>query len=253
MNEIEIVFVILILTAAFSLMVLGAYFVRRRDRLPRLRPIAAYEAMKLHIDEAIESDRKIHISLGASSIGNETTLTALASTEIVYYLLRRQAFIPKMPLLTLSDPITLAVAQDTVRKAYIARNNALAYRGNAVLWYPQSERSLAFGVGISALAAAEKSPASILLGTFGNEIAFVGEMAQRQQHGFVGQSTQLEGQAIAFMQSKTPLIGEELFVGDAYLSDERSGSFGGVLALDVLRWVIAAIIVTAVVINLLDS
>jgi hypothetical protein len=249
-NDNEIVFSALMLLVAFAAVMLGSFFARRRQMTPRLRFIRAYQEMPQYVDKAVESNRKLHISLGASSICNETTLAALAGTEIIYHLIKRQAFTSQMPLITLSDPLTLAIAQDTVRKAYIARQNFLAYRPYAVLWYPSPAGSLIFGAGIASLASLSESPATILIGTFGTEIAFVGESSQRRHQSFVGHSTQLEGQAIAFGLSETPLIGEELFVGEAYLKSERGIAIGSVVGLDILRWVAIALIIIGVIINL---
>ena len=86
-----------------------------------------------------------------------------------------------------------------------------------------------------------------MLGRFGAELAYIGETSARYDQSFVGHSTSLEGQAVAFAQSEAPVIGEELFVGGAYSSPESSFEIGGVIAIDVLRWVaIAAIIVIAI-------
>lgn len=248
----ELTFFALMLTGAFIVLVLSTYAIRVRHKPLVLRPIAAYQRFPMMVDQAVESGRRLHISLGASSVGQESTLTTLAAADILFYLSKRQAFVDQLPLVTLSDPVTLALAQDTLRKAYMTRENLPAYRSTAVVWYPHSERSIAFGAGIATLAAREAISGSILLGNFGKEIAFLGETATRRHHEFIGQSTQLEGQAVAYVQSSMPLIGEELFVGEAYLNPKKALAAGSVMTLDILRWATVILVIIAVILKALD-
>lgn len=247
MNE-TIAYFWLLLTTAFVASVVGSLFTRRRRKPLPLRRIRGYQLMPLAIDAAIESNQRAHISIGSVGVGQASTLTALAALTLVYELAERQAFTQNLPIVTLSDPLGLAVTQDTLRRAYLTRNNLKTYQSYAALWLPNGERSIAFGAGIAVLDSFAPVSSHLLVGSFGAEIAFVGEASMRRDTMYVGHSTQLEGQAIAFVQSEAALIGEELFVGDAYLNPNNPSAMGRVLAMDTLRWVIiAAIILTALV------
>jgi hypothetical protein len=249
-SQVELTFFWLLLTAAFVLIILGRYFTRARGEPYVLRRIQAYEEMPALMDRSIESARRLHISLGSSNIGTSTNLAALASTELVYYLARRQAFMQQVPAITLSDPLTLAITQDVLRKAYLSRDNLTAFRGTAIIWYPRSERSLALGAGIAALATELQSPANIMTGEFGPEIAYAGEASSRNRQTFIGNSIIPEGQAVAYAFSDKPLIGEELFAAPAYLGGKRTFAFqmASVVALDLLRWgIILTIIIAALI------
>jgi hypothetical protein len=239
----------LLLTAAFSALSIGTVVSRRR-RIPfSLRRIEAYRTMPLNVDGAVESNQRIHFSVGGAAVGQSSTLTALAGLSTMYILAERQAFASNVPIITLTDPITLAIAQDMLRRAYLSRNNLKTYQANTVIWYPQSERSLAFGAGAATLIRTRDVSGNILLGEFGPELAFIGEASIRRDTFFVGHSTRLEGQAIAYAQSDNPLIGEELFVGNAYLTPENPSNMGSVMAMDVLRWVIIAAIILVALVN----
>lgn len=249
MNSETITYFWLILTTAFVASVLGSLFTRRRRKPLSLRPIRGYQIMPLAIDAAIESNARAHISIGSAGLGQASTLTALAALTLVYELTERQAFTQNLPIVTVADPLGLAVAQDTLRRAYLTRNNLKTYQSYAAMWFPEGERSVAFGAGIAALTGIENISSHLLLGRFGAEIAFVGEASMRRDTVYIGHSTQLEGQAIAFVQSDAALIGEELFVGDAYLNPMSSSAMGRVLAMDTLRWVIIAAIIIAALVN----
>lgn len=233
------VFTVLVLLLAFILVALSAQAFRRRQRLRlTLRRIPAYRAMYSAVSEAVEAERPMHFSFGGSGLGNEATVSALASAELLYHLAERAALASHPPIVSLSDPTALGLAQGTLRRAYEARKNMEAYRSSAARWYPQGPRSLAFGAGVAATLAQEDSSMSVLSGRFGPEIAFIGETAIRYDQVLFAQSDQLDGQAVAWVMSEMPLIGEELYVAGAYLPQRPDPlHISQVLAMDILRLV----------------
>src|SRR3954470_14281261 len=108
-----------------------------RARNVPLRRIAAYNAMPLMVGEAVESDKTVHVSFGSSAVRDTTTVSAVATAEVLYHLAERAAVADRAPLVTLSDPVTLALGQDTLRRAYKARDAQKKYRSTMVRWYPQ--------------------------------------------------------------------------------------------------------------------
>jgi len=239
-TESLIVYLLLLLGGLFTLIAA----VRARN-IP-LRPIAAYERMPIVIDEAVEADKAIHVSFGSSAIRDESTLSALASAEILYHMAERAAIGDRPTYITLSDPVTLGIAQDTLRRAYKARNRLDRYRPILARWYPQGPLSLAFAAGAGESIIDDDASANILVGRFGSELVLLAENAIRTDRSIIAQSDRIEGQAVAYVISQTPLIGEELYVGGAYLGG-RPMAVGGVVALDVLRYLtISALILAAV-------
>jgi hypothetical protein len=225
----------ILLAIAFAATLIGQLIARRRV-LP-LRPIPAYVVLPESAADAVESDHRIHFSMGSSALGQTSTLSALASAEVFYRLAVRLAVSRQTPLVTLSQLLTLPLAQDTLRRAYEFRQNMAYYRSNAAVWYPQGPRSLAFAAGAASLSADADVTGSVLLGHFGTELALIGESALRHDQDLIAHSDLVEGQAVAFAQADQMLIGEELYVGPAYMGG-RLLEQGGVVALDVLRWLI---------------
>jgi hypothetical protein len=247
MNETEVVYFALLLLLAFVVMIIAALISRVFKWVPPLRLISGYLDMPKAVNASVEQARPIHVSPGSVRVGQESTLSALASLAIIYDLVEQQSFMDRTPLATVSDPVTLVMTQDALRKAYTVRDNLNTYRSSATVWFPQTERSMAFGAGASGLASDVRAYANIMIGQFGSELAYIGETSARHNQVFIGHSTQLEGQAIAYAQADALVIGEELFVGEAYLDPDRSLDVGGVVALDILRWVaVAAIILIAI-------
>ncbi len=241
MNNAELTWVLLAIS--FVATVVGRFVVRRFT--VHMRPIRAYGILPGLAADAVESDRRVHFSMGSSALGASSTVTALASAEIIYRLAERLAISRRTPLVTLSDPITLPLAQDTLRRAYEYRRNMAHWRSGAAAWFPQGPRSLAFAAGVAAFVADADIDSSILLGRFGTELAVIGAGALRHDQTLIAHSDLVEGQAVAYAQADQVLLGEELYVGPAYLRGNALER-GGVIALDVLRWlVIAGILVAA--------
>ena len=150
-------------------------------------------------------------------------------------------------------PVTLAFAADTLRRAYLARDNLAALRPAAAAWFPQGERSLVFAAGAATYATSSGAGNHILMGTFGPELALLAEAGIRRKQSVLAHSATLDGQAVAYAISSSTLIGEELFVGGAYLDRGDAARTGSLIALDVLRWgVIIFGILLGILMNAVD-
>ena len=186
---------------------------------------------------AIESDRPLHLSLGGAGIGGENTMSALAGAELAYHVIWQAAIGDDSPIMTVSDPTSLPLAQDTLRRAYEARNLKARYQPFKAQWYPAGSRSLAFAAAITALMGDENMSSNILAGSYGPELALIMAASQRRDTPAIAVSNQLTGQAIAWAMSETPLIGEEVFVAPSYLDKDGQRTSTAVI-MDVLRWLL---------------
>lgn len=231
---------LVLLAIAFAATMAGRFIVRRFT--VHFRRIPAYERLTLLAADAVESDLKLHFSLGEGALGSTSTISALTAAEVAYRIAERAATGEQPQLITLSSPITLPLAQDTLRRAYETRHKLGVWRSRWAAWYPPG---LTFAAGAASLASDRAVDHSVLLGRFGAELAYLGEGALRADQGLIAHSDRLEGQAIAYAQADRALLGEELYAGPAYLNGSALQR-GGLIALETLRWlVILAIIVEA--------
>ncbi len=238
-SEITWVFLALGLVLTF----VGRFIVRRLQ--VQMRTINAYAMLPELAADAVESANRVHLSMGSSALGASGTLSALVSAEVIYRMAQRFAVSRHLPLLTVSEPLTLPLAQDTLRRAYEFRRSTAHFRTSAAAWIPYGPRSLAFAAGAASLAADADVSSTIALGGFGYELALIGESAILNDQDLIAHSNLVEGQAVAYAQADHMLLGEELYVGPAYLGGSALER-GGVFALDALRWlVIVGILVIA--------
>lgn len=234
-----VVYLVLLLGVLFTLAF--TLIARSRSQVSPLRTLPAYQSLPHALDTTVETGKALHISLGASAVRDNSTLSALAGAEVMYNVAERAAISDSPTLVTLSDPITLGLAQDTLRRAYKARNQLDKYRPVNAQWYPQGPSSLAFAAGAGIALLDESVATNVFVGRFGPELVLLAENALRTDQTVVAQSDQIEGQAVAYTISPTPLIGEELYVGGAYLSNLPIAR-GGVVALDILRLLVVLLI-----------
>jgi hypothetical protein len=244
------VITVLILLLAMVVTIIATQFIRRRPSLVTLRPIPAYADLPLRVGEAIEANRPVHISLGSASLGGSNTVLALAGAELFYQTAQRAAIGAVSPILTISDTTAIPLGQDMLRRAYRSRNLLERYPRGSVRWYPAGARSLAFAAALTATLADDRVASNILVGSFGPELALVTEAAVRRNQGVIAASDQLEGQAVAYAMSDTPLIGEEIFTAGAYLGESASQT-GAVVTMDILRLllILAMLIPTAIAVG----
>jgi hypothetical protein len=217
-----------------------------RQRSFALRRLPAYDTMTIGVGHAVETGTATHVSLGGSAVRESSTVSALAGAEVAYQMAERSALADKPTLVTVSDPVTLSVGQNALRQAYNVRGVSEKYRGTNVHWYPQDERSLAFAAGVSADVLDENATTNVFVGRFGAESILAAESAIRTGRTLIAHSDLVEGQAVAYAASDTPLLGEELYSAPAYLERNPAG-VALAYALDILRFLlIAGIILIAI-------
>jgi len=230
-------------------LVLVAVPIRRKYALRR---IAAYERMPELTGLAIESNRPLHISFGSVGIGGGSTLLALASADLAYHLSQRAAIGDVSPLISVADTSALPLGQDTLRRAYEARGLANRYRANNVRWYPAGGRSLAFAAAITGLMSTENVSSNVLVGRYGPELALMMDASNRRGLPTIAVSDQLEGQAIAYALTDTPLIGEEIFAAPAYLNDDGK-QISESVAVDILRYGVILVMLVGLILELAEG
>lgn len=239
-----------IIVFALAVTVLASLVARRRRNEFPLRPIAAYDTMPLIVGAAIEADRPVLVSFGSAGIGGSATLLTLANAELFYQVAQRASIGTVLPILTVSDPTALPLGYGTLHRAYASRGRLDRFRRSSIRWFPAGPRSLAFAAALTATIADNRASGSILVGSFGMELALALDASTRRGLTSVAASDQLEGQAVAWALSERPLIGEEMFAAGAYLGDDAVQK-GSVIALDTLRWalILGIIIATALLVQ----
>ena len=240
-----------VLVVFAGLIALFTILARTRGARPRvLRRIDAFQSLPTTVGQAVETGKRLHISLGTGTLGTADTVATVAGLTILDQISAAAAVSDRPPVVTTSDGAAMLLAQDTLRSVY-ARQNALSryepYSAQVVGLSP-----ISFGAAQTTLPANEVVAGPGLIGSTGSEAVLLAEGGRRSGATTLAGSDSVATQAMLFATADHPLIGEDLFAGGAYIG--RQAEFVGSLsAQDVMRGLIIAAILVGVVVQTIHS
>jgi hypothetical protein len=224
--------------------------VYRRRRLPVLRSIPAFDALPGQIGRATESGQKLHLSLGTGGIGGSDTVTSLAGLSVLAHLAEQGVASGTPPLITVSDPTLLPLAQETLRQAFIRRGRRDDYRSTQVRLVSPSP--LAYALGTMDILGHESVLANVMFGSFGPEVALIARAGAEADLVQIGGSD--DPQALAILHSNTDrvVVGEELYATGAYL-ERTAAKVASLAAEDLARIVLIVFVIVVAFIRLVGA
>ncbi len=205
-----------------------------------IRPIAGINAVDEAIGRATEMGRPILFVLGTGTAGDIATI---AGYTILARVARRTAQYQTPILVPVNDPVMMAMAQETVREAYLEAGRPDLYRPESV--YYISAMQFPYVAAVNGLMLREKTATNFYMGVFFAESLLLAEA------GSITGSIQISGTdqvaQIPFFVAATDytLIGEELYAASAYLSQEPV-LLGPLKAQDLMKMLILALLVAGV-------
>ncbi len=216
-------------------------------RRPRFRIISVFNALHGQLGRAIESGKALHVSMGTGGISGDDTATTLAGLSIVEFLANEAAASGISPIITMSDPTALLIAQDTLRRPYVRQGDLSSYD-------PLSARMLAmnstqYAAATMDLLAHDQVSASVLLGGFGPEIGLIEHETSKQNFSQLTGAADPRALALMTVIHENVLVGEEIYAAKAYLQ-ARPQHVASLRAQDVLRWVAVIVIIGLFAYNL---
>lgn len=245
--------------ALLSLILLAfLFFIWRADSSVRqmLRPIAAYDALKDLMARAAEAGQAVHISIGTAGVGQASTADTTAGLYALEYLADRAAVSAIPPIITVSDPTALPLAQDQLRRAYRRQGYPEDYDPRQVrLVAPAvNGNAVAYSAGVMDLLANERVLANVMIGAFddyqtaagfGDEFLLIGGTGTRKELVQVGGTSNPNALPFVFTSISQPLLGEEIYAAGAYLNGRR-GHLASLLAQDAVRSILVVVVLLAV-------
>jgi hypothetical protein len=251
LNQFIAVYGGLALLILFGVLV-GVFFFmfRARRRRPRFRAIPAFRLLRGQMGRAIESGRDLHVSIGTGGVSGDDTATTLAGLAIAEYLADEAAASGLAPTISTSDPTSVLLAEDAVRRPYTRQGNLSDFpRGAARL---PALNPTQYAAATMDFLNHEPVLTNVMSGTFGAEAALIDQAANNKD------LPQLFGgsdpRALAVMSTSTDhvLMGEEMYVAKAYLRASQT-QLAGLRAADVVRVVIVVLIGIAFIVGLLSK
>ena len=194
-----------------------------------VRPIAGMDAVDEAVGRATEMGRPILYVLG---LGTAATISTIASYAILSRVARKVAQYQSRLIVPNYDPIVMAVAQETVRQAYMDAGRPDLYNEKDIFFVTHAQ--FAYVAAVNGIMLREKTATNFYLGKFYAEsliLAETGNLAGSIQIAGTDEASQLPFFVTACDYT---LIGEELYAASAYLAREPL-LLGALKAQDVLK------------------
>ncbi len=231
---------VLIAVVLFAIATVGFIESARKGRQLFIRPIAGISAVDEAIGRATEMGRPILFVLGTGTAGDIATI---AGYTILARVARRTAEYQTPILVPVNDPVMMAMAQETVREAYLQAGRPDVYRPENIFYI--SAMQFPYVAAVNGLMLRERTATNFYMGVFHAESLLLAEA------GSITGSIQISGTdqlaQIPFFVAATDytLIGEELYAASAYLSQEPV-LMGPLKAQDLAKIVILTLLVVGV-------
>jgi len=206
---------VLIFVAAFIILVL--YFIKKAKSGASLfvRRLAGIEAVDEAIGRATEMGKPILYVIG---LGTAADIATIASYTILGRVAKKVAEYQTRLIVPCYDPITMTVAQETVKTAYADAGRPDAYSDDMVYFVTQSQ--FAYVAAVNGTMLRELPATNIYMGKFYAEsliLAETGALAKSIQISGTDEIAQIPFFVVACDYT---LIGEELYAASAYLGRE---------------------------------
>lgn len=246
MNETQLAMLLFLIAFLPAFYIYGRQV--QRGKLPDLRPIQAFTALRGVMARAIETGRAVHVSVGVGGITSDVTADSLAGLSALEYLADQSAATGLAPIVTMADPTLLPLAQDVIRRPYGADREEAAKAVRHVRWI--APEPAAYAAGVMDILGGEGVDANVLIGSFGDEYLLMGEAASRRKITHIGGASDPNVLPFVFASADQALMGEDMYAAGAYLS-RKAWHIGSLLAQDFMRWGIVAAMVVLVAIKTL--
>jgi len=241
--------VIGLITVIFFGILIGVFWLLalRKGAKPRgLRRIEAYESLPATVGAAVETGHRIHISLGSGTIGEVTTAATISGLGVLDQVASVAAISDKPPIVTAADGAAMLLAQDTLRGVYSRQNASEQYDPFSA--QVAGLTPLGFGAALPGVLDDEMVAGTVLIGSVGQEAVLLAEAGRRADLTTVAGSDLPAAQAVLFATADQPLIGEDLFAGNAYIN-RRPAHLASLRAQDWMRIIIGGLIVLGVLLK----
>jgi len=219
------------------LVVMTIYLMRRGKQSWSVRKIAGLDAIEESIGRATEMGRPVFFTPGGGDVvSGASAVDTMAAVEVLSYVASMTAKYKLKLTVGIRQANTYAVADQTVKEAYVAAGQPDLYSPDIVQFY--SPEQFAYAASCVGYFQRERPSAILMLGWFQAEAVMLAEGAAQTGAITVGGMVKFNQLAMMVACCDYILIGEELYVAGAYLSQNkiklaciRSQDFGKLAAI----------------------
>ena len=223
------------------LLIVHAYLAQRRGpRNVALREVEALQSLPGMVGVAVETGKRLHLSLGAGALGQSDTATVLAGLTAASQVAAVAVVSDKPPVISTTDGAAMLLAEDVMKSVYAEQNAADRYGGDTARVIALSPAS--FGGALTALVSDEAVSGNVFVGPATPEAALLAEAGRRAGATTLAGTDNVAAQAAFFPVADQSLIGEDVYSTGAYLS-RKTTHVASLQTQDFVRWILAGLIV----------
>lgn len=216
------------------ILVIFAIIIRKRPGW-RLREIPAFFRLERSVGLAVESGKRLHISLGYGGLNDIQGASGLVGLTMLHRIARAASISDQPPVATSGEGTLGILSQDTLQSAYQAIRSENLF--DPIYGQISGLTPFSYAAGTLPIIFDQQVSTSILAGHFGSEIALIVDANERVGSQTMAGSDSLEAQAVLYASAQDPLVGEELYAGGAYLNAGLMHQ-ASLRTQDVMRWVV---------------
>jgi hypothetical protein len=199
-----------------------------------LRPLGAYQALSTQVGRAVESGRRVHLTLGRGSLSGPAGPTSAAALTILDHVAGDATASGVPPVVTVGEATLLPAAQDSLRFGAERAGRPADYAPAQVQFLAADSRPFAYAGGASDTLHRPGIGSNVMVGRFGIELAVMAEAAARADMQQVAGSDDPLALSLAVATTGDVLVGEELLASGAYLQG-RPAQLASLQIQDLLR------------------
>lgn len=230
----------------------GLIIVSARSKLKltsrSLREIPALSRIRRGIGLAVEAGQRLHLTLGHGGVVDVKGGSGLLGLSLLERTARSASISDHPPTATSGEATLALLSRDTLKSVSQLMNTESQYDPEA--GQLSGLTSFSFAAGAMLVAGDPLVSMNLFAGHFGSEVGLIIEAAERNDSLTFGGSDDPGAQAILYAAAQQPLIGEELYAAGAYWQVNRY-HIASVHAQDVMRWVLAVVILAGVMLKAL--
>lgn len=208
--------------------VIGVLMATQKGKmLPKIRRIPALDSIEEAVGRATEMGRPVHYTCGYGYITDSTAPQTFASFAVLSHVVELTAKYNTHLIVTVMSTESFPLQQELVRQGYVAAGKPDMFKEDTVRYI--SSAQFAYAAGVLGIFMREKVAANLMIGYFMAESLLFAEGGAQAGAIQVAGTGNLAQTAFFVAACDYTLIGEELYAGGAYLSQDPTqiGSLGG--------------------------
>jgi hypothetical protein len=195
--------------------------------LPKVRRLNGLDAIEEAIGRATEMGRPVHFAPGIAGVTDQSAPQTMAAMEILAHTTDLVARYDNEMVVSIRTADLFPIAQEVTRQRFIAAGKPDMFKETTVQFF--SSEQFAYSARCMGFITREKVAANIMMGAFWAESLLIAEAGASVGAIQVAGTANLHQIPFLVAACDYTLIGEELYAGGAYLSQDKVklGSIAG--------------------------